>query len=69
MPFPGIVTDLDFPQWSGMSVEEMMDDVADALAKEKAKAEALKGVVIGSWGGPAAPNIFVDKPNQIIYEG
>lgn len=39
VPFPGIVTEIDFPQWDGMSVEEMMDAVEDEIEKDKKRAE------------------------------
>lgn len=39
VPFPGIVTEIDFPQWNDMSVEEMMDAVENELEKEKKQAE------------------------------
>lgn len=42
IPFPGIVTDSDFPEWVGMSVEEMMDAVEVKIAKEKEEAEKAK---------------------------
>ena len=67
MPFPGIVTDQDFPQWSRMSVEQMMDQVEEQLKKEKERAEKLKGIIMGMLN--PLDGSFFDMQNNIIYEG
>lgn len=65
MPFPGIVTDTDFPHWANMSVEEMMDDVEERLEKEKKLAEKLKGKVLGMLN--RANGTFIDVTNGVVY--
>ncbi len=65
MPFPGIVTDQDFPYWADMSLEEMMDDVEEKLEKEKKLAEKMKGFVMGMFD--AADGTFVDIFNHTVY--
>ncbi len=67
MPFPGIVTDQDFPQWSRMSVEQIMDQVEEQLKKEKERAEKLKGIITGMFN--PMDGSFFDMQNNVIYKG
>lgn len=65
VPFPGLVTELDYPDWVGMDIEDMMDAVEDELEREKEAAEKLKNYVFGSFD----PNkgVFIDDEHGVIY--